>query len=216
MLFIQPAPSNKLSKPFYVEPYFKLVKDFNIPEIKSFIKYIDRGEYKNNHFFYDRFGVEQPLSHLSKGCKIGIVAYLFPDLIIDTTGCGRNAECIMIAILKHGHLIIRKYMEALFLPFKSVPIDVYLNGYRFYTFDILSEYFEYSYPEEPPEGSITELEKWPDEKFSKKDLDLLSRMRYLSKPLTKMQKDKIKFEKNAKHSMFNRKNDSLHLLSLNS
>lgn len=180
MLFIQPAKRSKRSSPCYPELLFKNIELPDTLEIRNFIKYIDHGEYKDSTHFYDYFNKEQSISHLSKGSKTGILAYLYPDRIFDTTGCGINAECLMIAILKQGHLIIREYMSYISNVTGIDKIGVYMNGYRFFSFASLSDYFSYGYPSTPVEGLFETIIPWPDEKLSRSEMKYLEEMRYLA------------------------------------
>lgn len=73
---------------------------------RQIIEYIEKGKYKNEVVFTDRFGADLYIDALSTGCKTALLVANKPNEIFNCIECGKNAIACIIKYCKDGNIAV--------------------------------------------------------------------------------------------------------------
>lgn len=111
-----------------VENLFLRTRLKDTPVNRKLIEVIEKGTYKDESSFVDRFGYKLWKSELSTGCKAALCVANHPDKIIDTAECGFNARDAIINYCKEGNILYYDDGLTVAKARDMEHIDVVVNG----------------------------------------------------------------------------------------
>lgn len=159
MLYIR-IKDNKEKVAIDIEKEFAKIKFDNTDINNKFLKEIEKGSYKDETHFIDRFGDKLVTNFMSNGCKAAIVVAENPDKEIDITEAGINARDSIIRNIRNGHIAII-YPGSTISHYEDSSkdeIEAGLDGYKFTSLDRLNYYIKEEMGWEP-DMSIPGIEK---------------------------------------------------------
>lgn len=110
-------------------------------EERNILNNIEEADYIDKNSFKDRFGYKLPISCLSTGTKTALCILNYPDKVMDTKECGRNAIDAIFSFCKNGKILIDHPMVDIVDYSEDVPKEIDVDGYRFKSISRLNKYF---------------------------------------------------------------------------